>query len=338
MTRIWKNLSHGLLVLVLVSVGGCRLPQRFQPAPEESAPPAMPHTVPVTTSEEVPEPAAIRPTPTPIATAQKAEDTPPVIAPPAASSAEGWDAIRVGMTQAEVEAHIGIANAEISRGSHSVVYRWDNVEKNATGLGKFKDAKLTLWRVRDKPKTAESVVAPTPVVAVVYPENEALPDPAGQSETTGTSPQAGGSIAPPPSRRKVSIAGSSRRERRMEKSGASNQTGAYQPKVRLPEFTYGLQDGSYIFRILNDGESTAQVGLRSGKEGKDVSIAPGEEVSIRVLKGDFRFYYIFDSVPYTRYETHWIELDGDTAILQDITLQEKLYVLGGVEQEAGASN
>ncbi len=338
MTRITKSLSHGLLILVLVSVAGCRLPQRFQPAPEENAPPAGPHTVPVMSTEEVLEPTAIRPTPTPIATAQKVEDTPPATAPPAASSADGWDAIRVGMTQAEVEAHIGIANAEISRGSHSVVYRWDNVEKNATGLGKFKDAKLILWRVRDKPRAAEPIVAPTPVVAGAYPENEVLPDPVVQRERTETRSRAGESIVPLPPRRKVSIAGSSRRERRMEKSGASNQSGAYQPKVRLPEFTYGLQDGSYIFRILNNGESTAQVGLRSGKEGKDLSVASGEEVSIRVQRGDFNFYYIFDGVPYTRYETSRIELDGDTAIVQDITLQEKGYVLGGVEQEAKATN
>ena len=342
-----KAAINGVLTgLILLSLLGCHVPQRFQPAPEEQQ--QVEAEVPILLPEEqnskaeadaAPEANMAPETPVyaPATTTVEVREADIAESPPEADSntASGWDDIREGMTQAEVEGAIGKPNAEVSRGANSVVYRWDNQTKNATGLGKFEDGKLILWRVRALPRVP---VASAPVERVIV-EREVVRVPAAPGESVN---EAAGVDVPAtqpveevvPPRPRVVVAGSARRERMAERDAQTEQQGAYQPKARLPEFTYGLEDGSYVFRVRNAGTSLLRLGVRTGKDGKDLSLNAGDSISIRVQRGEYLFYYIFDATPFVLRRTDWIRVNGESAVEQSLRFEEEGYSLDGMVGEA----
>lgn len=81
-------------------------------------------------------------------------------------------------------------------------------------------------------------------------------------------------------------------------------------KVKLPDYTYQIRDGSYEIKIYNPLDTSVKVGLRSGKRGKNVSIPAGGVKSIKVPRGDYQFVYIRDDEPTELQQGGNVTIDG----------------------------
>ena len=63
-------------------------------------------------------------------------------------------------------------------------------------------------------------------------------------------------------------------------------------KIRLPRFTRPLEHGPHDVHIFNPTYSRVKVGVRSGKYGKDLTIAAYGESTIYVNNGSYTLYYL----------------------------------------------
>lgn len=81
-------------------------------------------------------------------------------------------------------------------------------------------------------------------------------------------------------------------------------------KVKLPNYTYQIRDGSYEIRIYNPLDTSVKVGLRSGKKGKDISIPAGGEKTVKVPRGNYQFVYIRDDAPTELQQGGTVQIDG----------------------------
>ena len=323
----------GVLIAFLLVFGGagCHVPQRFQEAPEENAP-SVPDAVPEAVVEveasptAAPVPEVVETPPEPVVEAEE-----PVMAVTEEETEEtgGWDTIRAGMSLAEVEVRIGKAQTEVMRSAESVTYRWNHPEREATGLGKVnQDGMLVLWRVRDKVKAPPKPAPSIAVEAALSPPAIRTAVPAPQVEV----PVEEEVVVPElvaAARPRVVVAGASRRAR---EDGTATGEGSYRPKARLPEFTYGLTDDSYRFHFVNGSGSLVRLGIRTEKEGKDISLAVGETRKIRVERGVFQIYFIFDDAPYALHQSAAIVLDQDAVLEQFFRIESDQYTLNGIAE------
>lgn len=81
-------------------------------------------------------------------------------------------------------------------------------------------------------------------------------------------------------------------------------------KVRLPDFTYQLREGSYEMKIHNPLDVEVIVGVRSDKRGKNLSIGPGGTKSIKVPRGEYEIFYIRSDEPTRLLEGGTVKIDG----------------------------
>ncbi len=88
-----------------------------------------------------------------------------------------------------------------------------------------------------------------------------------------------------------------------------NQT-TIKRKVKLPDYTYNLRDGSYEIKIYNPLDTSVKVGLRSGKRGKNISIPAGGVKSVKVPRGEYQFWYIRDDEPSELQQGGNVQIDG----------------------------
>lgn len=99
-------------------------------------------------------------------------------------------------------------------------------------------------------------------------------------------------------------------------------------RARLPEFAHSLRDGAYEIRIHNPTEVAVEAGLRGEKRGRDVSIAPKRFTSLRVDRGVYSLYFIYDDDPYTLYQGPVIDLDGYRLPDAELVLEGGSYTIG----------
>ncbi|MCX8064394.1 MAG: hypothetical protein N3G21_04400 [Candidatus Hydrogenedentes bacterium] len=81
-------------------------------------------------------------------------------------------------------------------------------------------------------------------------------------------------------------------------------------KAKLPDFTYQLREGSYEIKLHNPLDVEVSVGIRSDKRGKNVSIAPGGTRSIKVPRGEYKFFYIRADDPTRLMDGGTVKIDG----------------------------
>lgn len=67
--------------------------------------------------------------------------------------------------------------------------------------------------------------------------------------------------------------------------------GAYK-KPRLPRYVTSVRRGPHDVHIINPNDFTANVGLRSGKRGKDFTIPPGGATTLYLPNGPYKLYYL----------------------------------------------
>lgn len=81
-------------------------------------------------------------------------------------------------------------------------------------------------------------------------------------------------------------------------------------RVRLPEYKHSLRRGVYEIRVENNASSRASVGLRQGKNGKDVTVSPGSSGSFQVDRGSYELFYILNDFPYDLERGQGVTVDG----------------------------
>lgn len=83
-------------------------------------------------------------------------------------------------------------------------------------------------------------------------------------------------------------------------------------RAQLPGYSHSLRRGVYRLRIENAGESTLMAGLRAGRWGQDVKVAPGKTQELRLDRGAYHLYFISGSDPYTLRDGGAIRIDGES--------------------------
>lgn len=103
----------------------------------------------------------------------------------------------------------------------------------------------------------------------------------------------------------IAIAGAARRSRNDRETASS-----YNPKASLPDFSRSLEVGSFEIRFLNPSDSPMRAGLRQDKLGKDVTVPPKGQASIKVDRGVYQLFFLRESDPDTLFEAPIITIDG----------------------------
>lgn len=113
-----------------------------------------------------------------------------------------------------------------------------------------------------------------------------------------------------PENRRIIYAGSPKRFSDENQKNNFIKQSSLRRKMRLPDYTYQLRDGSYEIRIYNPLDTSVKVGLRSGKKGKDVSIPAGSTKTVKVPRGTYQFVYIRDDEPTELQQGGTVQIDG----------------------------
>lgn len=145
------------------------------------------------------------------------------------------------------------------------------------------------------------------------PETRERPAPLEARETRpAEDPPAGERVAQeaPPEPSRVRIAGETRRQRDGVEEAVPARPG-HARRASLPDYTWSLRRGAYEIRIENPSRTRVQVGLRSGRYGRDLALGPGQSRSVYVDRGSYTIHFIYADDPFTLYGGHGIRLDGD---------------------------
>lgn len=233
-----------------------------------------------------------------------------------------YDGVRPGMTFEEVMNRIGIEPQLISKSGAAVsLYAWRD-GSGSSFVARFEDGKLVRKtgffdaKSGDKDKGGEGTeaervegkeaAADTEDTAEKAEETAGVnPDNAGQTATgdseTGDSETGAASETVPPGPRKarITVAGSSRRERQAENG---EDKPSYRPKAQLPRNLHRLRHGSYEIRIHNTAESRVKASVVSQEGAAEATIPAGGKQSVFVNQGDYVVHFIYDDDPYTLHQ------------------------------------
>ncbi len=244
-----------------------------------------------------------------------------------------YDGINPGMSFEEVMNHIGIEAQPISKNGTDVnIYSWRDAS-GSSFTARFENGKLVkksgLFVAKGEGKGKGKGSGK-------LEGEKAAPDEAdksaGKAEETNTAREStqetgddektvGDTDTTPPGPRKgrVTVAGSSRRERLAENGNADR---SYRPRAQLPRNLHRLRDGSYEIRIHNTGESRVKAAVVSQEGSAEVAIPPGGMQSVFVNQGDYVVNFIYDDDPYTLHK------GGTIPIGQWLTDME-VFLFGG---------
>jgi hypothetical protein len=106
-------------------------------------------------------------------------------------------------------------------------------------------------------------------------------------------------------------------------------------KADLPDFTYSVRNGNYSVHLVNRSGSRIKAGLRSGKHGVDTRIPAGGDKEVKVNKGRYQLYYIFEDDPYTLHHGETMNIDGMYLADVLVTLYDEGADMGALEYGLG---
>ena len=113
------------------------------------------------------------------------------------------------------------------------------------------------------------------------------------------------SAAPP----RVRVVGAERREREIAQDPSPHAGRSYRPTVKLPDFRRRLRGGSYEIQIINTTASRARVAIISDAGGLELSIAASGRSAVRVNRGTYQIYFIYEDDPYTLHQGQQIPVE-----------------------------
>lgn len=263
---------------------------------------------------------------------------------------ELYDKVQPGMSYDEVLALIGMDAQPLTTSSGRVkIYKWSD-ERGSSITGRFEDQVLKrksglilepekeglaeLAEEAPEAISAESVVAKDQVAPEAYDE-DVYEDSAGfQDDGTDVAQDSSGQDRSS----RVSISGSSRRNRNQEASGGNARSErSYQPKVKLPDFKRRLREGVYEIRIHNTTDSSLKVALISEEGGLEMRLAAGRHSSAKVGQGNYQIYFINENDPFTLHQGQSIPV---AEFLSDFSvyLFEDAYDVDFLNKNAPASS
>lgn len=213
---------------------------------------------------------------------------------------EMFERVREGMTLQEVLDVLGAEGQPLTESTEEktvAIYRWSDGQGSSV-TARFEDGKL----VR---KSGSFVQQGQPVAEEAAPDPEPAPEvgeeapPAEETETreAPASRPVSTSISAERTPR-VRVSGSSRRQREAE-SGDPNAGRSYKPKAQLPKISHRLREGSYEIRVTNTAGAEADVAIVSDEGGSRMTIPPGGSRSMKVNRGNYVVYFIYEDDPHT---------------------------------------
>jgi hypothetical protein len=236
-----------------------------------------------------------------------------------------YNAIQPGMTVREAMARLRFPAKSVSSGATDVqMFKWED-DMGSSFIARFEDGQLvrkTGFTVIPVEEPEEATEDAAEGAAAAEEDETAEPEKETAEEENADAPPARPEVEvvreqqPPrvfrstPPQRRVHVAGETRRQREDERTNPNKPAGSYSPKATLPDFTWSLRRGAYEIRVNNPSNSRVEVGLRTGKGGRDAIIGPGGSQSFQVDRGTYQLYYIYKDDPYTRYGGQSIVLDG----------------------------
>jgi hypothetical protein len=260
-----------------------------------------------------------------------------------------YEGISPGMTVEEVSESLGVPPRQVtSDRAEVIIFSWRDAA-GSSFVARFEDGKLVqksgffVAPLKDEQgdvagDDTEGEVAweGEPVEeeeAPIRQDNRRLvydpppQQPAAPEQAVPQQPQVT-SVAPPS---QVRVVGG---RREVNNDVPENQRGSYQPRAKLPDFTWGLRRGAYEMRIENTTDTRVQAGLRAGQYGKDISIPPNSTRSVDVDRANYQLFYIFDDAPHTLHRGASVDLSGDYSNDVRITLFNQSYDITPIDYAA----
>jgi len=283
-----------------------------------------------------------------------------LMAPPDPHSAgpeltqDAYDLVSTGMDLQEVLELLELPPQPVARQGEAVaIYRWSD-GRGSSFTGRFENGQLvrkTAFVVaplaRDEETEGEGAREERDEAAeeegeareAVVQIAEAPAQPVSEQETWEERPPATRPAqqevesAPTPSR--VRVIGADRRDREAAADSSPDQGRSYRPKRRLPEYTWSIPRGAYEIRVKNPANDRVQIGIRSGRYGKDLNLRPNGESSIFVGQGAYRIHYIYDADPDTLYRGGEFRIDGAFTADVEVTILERDYSVQHLNDDGG---
>jgi hypothetical protein len=110
---------------------------------------------------------------------------------------------------------------------------------------------------------------------------------------------------------RVRVSGKPRSEARVGEAQPQEETyRERRQRARLPEYKHSLRRGVYEVRVVNESGSSASVGLRQGKDGKDLKVGAGGSASFQVDRGSYDLFYVLSDDPYALGSGGGVTIDG----------------------------
>lgn len=123
---------------------------------------------------------------------------------------------------------------------------------------------------------------------------------------------------------RVRVVGRSAKEQRAAAAGGQEETyRERRQRARLPEFRHSLRKGVYEVRVRNESGGKVEVGLRQGKNGRDLSVGNGASASFQVDRGSYDLYYIQSDAPYSLQKGSAVNVDGQFEADLEIVINEE---------------
>lgn len=226
-----------------------------------------------------------------------------------------YNGINPGMSFEDVMARIGIEAQPISKSNANVnIYTWRDangssftarfeegrlVRKTGLFVAKSKDQKGEEEKEGEAGSAQEQAAPEADANAGQADAESGAKDGAGQAPDEDAAVETSETPPPGPRKGRVSVAGTTRREREAE-NGKSDRS--YRPKAQLPRNLHRLRDGSYEIRIHNTAESRVKAAVVSKEGTAEVTIAAGGMQSVFVNQGDYVVHFIYDDDPYTLHQ------------------------------------
>lgn len=228
-----------------------------------------------------------------------------------------FETVQPGMSFDEVLALIGMDAQPLTTGDTGVkIYKWTDANGSSI-TARFEGGVLTRKSgmvLTPGTKEADETEPPT------EPGQAASRDQATETPAAAAEPQPleEEAAAPEPAapyaqtekpRSRVHVVGSTRREREIANDPDPNAGRSYRPKTEFPEYKRKVRTGSYEILIHNTTSSKARIAIISGEYGIELTVGPEDDASVKVDRGNYQFYYIFDDDPYTLHQGQRIPVE-----------------------------
>ncbi len=213
---------------------------------------------------------------------------------------ELFEQVREGMTLQEVLEVLGAEGQPLTEPTDEktvAIYRWSDGQGSSV-TARFEDGKL-VRKSGSFVQQGQPVVEEAPAAAEPAPEAVEEPLPAEEAdlrEAPAPRPVSTSISAERPPR--VRVSGGSRRQREAE-SGDPNAGRSYKPKAQLPKTSHRLREGSYEIRVTNTAAAEADVAIVSDEGGTRMTVPPGGSRSVKVNRGNYVVYFIYEDDPHT---------------------------------------